>query len=152
MPMFQVFKAFLQSFFFSKSCSCAVCCLKFVCYFSFFLHWLLTVILKQHLQVEGNEVPLHTLLAAPTEMLNFCVPVLVVLVLRMVLVRSLVLALRGCSETRCLAGLRADHVFGGAFVDDVRLVTVGCTVVVTLGQMLRQRRDQVLVLRHADQT
>ena len=107
-----------------------------------------TIIRRWRREHEEYKVPLHTLLAASAEVLPLQLPMLVVMVMVLLLMMFMMVKVRivGCGWTS------VDLVFRWAFVDDVWVVTTGGAVVVLGGQMLWQRGDQILLLRHTDQT
>lgn len=79
------------------------------------------------------------MLAASAEVLPLQLSMLVVMVMLLLMMMMLVkvrVVRSGRTGVRHAAGSPVDDVFRRAFVDDVRVVTVGGAVVVAIGQML----------------
>lgn len=115
-----------------------------------------TLTLIQNYQMvkhKNYEVPLHTLLAASAEVLPLQLSMLVVMVTMLLLMMMEVQIVRP-GRTGAGRALRSsvNNVFCWALVDYMWVVTNRGAVVVLFRQMLGERGDQILLLRHADKT
>lgn len=99
-----------------------------------------------------KDIPLHTLLAASTEVLSLQLPVLVVMVMVVMTMASMATGVMEVWVGGPRGAVPVDVPFGRTLVNDVRVVATGGTVVVADGKVLGQRRDKVLLVRRPYQT
>lgn len=83
-----------------------------------------------------KDVPLHTLLAASTEVLSLQLPVLVVMVTVVMVMSPLPAAMMEVRVDGPRSPVAVDVSFGRSLVDDVRVVATGGAVVMAGGKVL----------------